>query len=338
MLSGTLRFWFSTPLSDAVMPKGLPVIPGVMHEALREALPWPWDDPRYGANALVPGRPPLEISFVEDDPEGLRFDFEPGPPGSSPARRLARAVELVRRWAGESFGPAVVREFERYLDALGAPVPGPGAKFGAFVGAACDGRGLSEAKIYFKMEDEIPAGFPVRLVIAAEAALAGVPGLAPHIASIACGRDRNIPRLYFLTREEMPLFGIRPALSAAGLEHRVPEVLSLAALLLGPDFMVPAGAAVLSFRAAAGVLDCKLEFLARALRLSRECLTRNIQTLLSERPGTRAALRRWTCALGEDGAMPELLNVVGFRVSVQGPSRFGLYASPSNWSVYGRSS
>ncbi len=87
---------------------GLPGVAGVMEEALSEALPWPWDDPRYEANALVPGRPPLEISFVEADPGTLRFDFEPGCPGTSAACRRERASYL-----GPSMGEGLLRPGNR---------------------------------------------------------------------------------------------------------------------------------------------------------------------------------------------------------------------------------
>jgi hypothetical protein len=321
-------------LERAAVLLGLPGVPGVMREALREALPWPWGDPRYGSNALIPGRPPLEVSFVEDDPGLFRLDFEPAPPGTAPARRLERGSEMVRQWAREGFAPAVVSGFERSLDLLCRPPLGAGAVFGAFLGASCDERGIAEAKIYRELDGGIPEGFPSSLIRVARAALEGdgAGGLAPHLAALACARERCIPRIYFLCREEMPLFGLRPALAAAGLEHRLPEWVSLAALFLGADLTLPAGSAVLSFRDDAGTLDCKLEFFARASRQSRESLACNLLLFLSERPTTRSALHRWTRALGEDGALPEMINVVGLRASRGQPSSFGLYASPSKWS------
>jgi len=307
---------------------GLPGIPGVVKEALHKALPFGWDDPRYKGNALVPGQAPLEVSFVETDTRALRLDFEPCGPDCSPESRRELAAEEVRGWVQACFGQAMAREFERALTSLGPQRLGPHPKFGAFLGAACDARGLAEAKIYCELPGELPEELPPPLTAIAQAARSTVPGLTPHFASLCCDRNRCLLRLYLLCHEEVPLLELRHVLAAANLEHRLPELASLSMTLTGNMLVLPASSAVLSFREVDGGFDCKLELLARALPLPNEVLAENLRQMLSGRAKTRSELQWWSRALGGDGLLPGELNVVSFRASVRDASKIGVYVSP----------
>ncbi len=320
-------------LNRVALRLGLPGVATVVAEALREALPWPWDDPRYADNALVPGRPPLEVSFAETEPGTLRFDFEPSGPGASPMRRRERASDAVCQWIKACFAAPIVRDFEDSMMSLRRPRLGLRLSFGAFLGAVCDSRGLAQAKIYWELSDDLPEGFPPRLVTVASLALSAVKGLTPHFASLACGRRGCVRRLYFMCREDVPLLELRRVLAAGRLEHRLPELALRTVALLGNGLLLPAGATVFSLHEAAGRIDCKLEFLTEALPQQHAALARNLQLVLAERPETRGAFDRWVRSLGEAGPLPERWNAVGFRVSANGPARLSLYVSPTTWST-----
>jgi hypothetical protein len=310
---------------------GLPTMPEAVCAAIRDALPWEWDDPRYGENALVPGRPPIEFSFVEAEEEVLRLDFEPCGPGTSPAARRRRALDIVTQWVSGWGVPAVVREFGRALEPLRTHPLGPEARFGAFLGATCGREGLAEAKIYWELAGELPQACSARLEEVAALVAACLPGVTPHFASLAYSRTRCVPRLYFLCREETRLIDLRPVLAAVGLEHRLPELVTLAGGFVGRALMLPAGAGVLSFREAESGIDCKLELLTRALTIRPETLIERVWLIASERGGTRTAICRWLSAFGVDGLRPGLVNVIGFRVSATRPARLGLYFTPERW-------
>lgn len=308
---------------------GLPPIPGMVVDDLREALPFPLYDTRYARNTLVPGLAPLEVSFAEAEPGVLRLDFEPyGPGGFPPAIQRQRAATMAGRWVMTCFPPAIAREYERCLDALCRQPLGPPPTFGAFLGLTFDDQGLAEVKIYLGWSAGLPDGLPARLAATARTALATVPGLTPHFASLSCGRRRCIPRLYFLCREELPLLALRGVLDAAGLTHRLAELACLILPLAGGSSVLPADCLVLSFREYAGAIDCKFELLTRALPVSPPAFAREVQRSLAQRPATRAAFQHWWHAVGGDSLWPAEINVAGFRVSLGAPAQFAAYLSP----------
>jgi hypothetical protein len=98
--------------------------------------------------------------------------------------------------------------------------------------------------------------------------------------------------------------------------------------LAGVTTILPAGAGVLSFREIAGVLDCKLEILARALPTPGRIFAESVQRSLSQRPEIRTALQQWWKAMGGTSLWPEEFNAVGFRLSPNIPAQFGAYFSP----------
>jgi hypothetical protein len=311
---------------------GLPALSASVTRPVRDALPFPANDPRYSTSALVPGRPPFELSFVEAEPAAIRFDFEPSGPACSPATRRERAIAIMRCWSREVGNSAAAGELEESLSSLAHLHVGPRATFGAFVGAACDARGLSQAKIYFELGGELPSDYPVGLANVAHGCCSRVPGLVPHFASLACGRDRCVPRLYMLCVDDVPLVALRYALAAAGLEHSHAELVARTMALCGGGGVLPAGGAVLSFSDDRGRTSCKLELLARALPLPRAALERRVGHVVWERPEMRAALHRWSRAHRGNGIVPGEITVVGFRVGTANPARLGIYVSPAEWS------
>ena len=308
---------------------GLPPIPGVVADDLREAFPFPLHDNRYAGNTLVPGLAPLEVSFAEAQPGVLRLDFQPcGQDGFPPEIQRQHAVAMARRWTAACFSPAIAHEFEWRLDALCRQSLGPPARFGGFLGLTFESQGLTEAKVYVEWSSGIPDGVPARLAATARTALTTVPGLAPHFASLSCGSRQCVPRLYFLCREELPLLALREVLDGAGLAHRLAELACLILPLAGGSSVVPAGCVVLSFREIAGAIDCKFELLAKALPMSPSAFAREVQRSLAQRPAARAAFQHWWYAVSGGSLWPPELNVAGFRVSTGDPAQFAAYVSP----------
>lgn len=309
---------------------GLPPIAGVIADDLSEALPWDLQDARYLRNTLAPGSPPVEVSFAEMQPHALRVDLEPWCFGMTPPQRRQRAAAMAVRWAAELFSPVIGREYEQSLDSVCRLPIGQSASFGAYLGATFDGRGLAEVKLYSEWNGGFPDGSPNRLVATARTALATIPGLTPHFASFSCGRSECVPRLYFICREDLPLLALRDVLDAAGLSHKLAELASLLLPLAGVGAILPAGAGVLSFRVAAGVLDCKLEILGRALPVPGRIFAESVRRTLAQRPEIRTAFQHWWTAMEGTGLWPEELNAIGFRLSSTAPAQFGAYLSPKH--------
>jgi hypothetical protein len=293
-----------------------------------EALPLALHDARYSSNTLAPGTAPVEVSFAETQPQALRVDLEPFCFGISPAQRRQRVAAIAVRWVAGLLPPVIGREYEKCLDSLCRLSIGQSARFGAFLGATFDGCGLAEVKIYSEWNRGLPDGLPERLAVTARTALATVPGLTPHFASFSCGRSGCVPRLYFLCREEVPVLALCNALETAGLSHRLPELASLIRPLAGVTTILPAGAGVLSFREVAGVLDCKLDILARALPIPGRIFAESVRRSLAQRPEIRTAFQHWWNAMGGTNHWPDEFNAVGFRLSSTNPAQFGAYLSP----------
>jgi hypothetical protein len=307
---------------------GLPAIAGVVADDLMESLPLAFLDAQYFSNSLVPGSAPVEVSFAETQPRALRVDLEPFCFGISPAERRQRAAAIAARWLVGLLPPDLNREYEKRLTSLCNLSIGQSARFGAFLGATFDACGIAEVKVYSEWNSGLPDGLPERLAETARTALATVPGLMPHFSSLSCGRAGCVPRLYFLCREEVPLLALYNVLETAGLSHRLAELACLMLPLAGVTTILPAGAGVLSFREVAGVLDCKLEILARALPISVGIFAESVRRSLAQRPEIRTALQHWWHAVGGINVWPEEFNAVGFRLSSTTPAQFGAYLSP----------
>jgi hypothetical protein len=323
---------------------GVPAPSKAVTHAVSDALPFPADDARYAGNALVPGRPPFELSFVEDDRAALRFDFVPSAL-ATPAARREQAVAIVRGWAreiasttipGRRSPAAKASEVADSLASLDRMKTGPRATFGAFVGAAYDDWGISDAEVDVELEGDLPRPFPDRLANVADACCSRVPGLVPHLASFSCGRERCVPCLQLRCADDVPVVRLRHALAAVGLEHRQSDLVAHT-MFFGLDARVlPAGSAIVSFSLDHGQGWCKVELLARALALPRAELMRRVYDVASRQHDMRVALDRWSCAHGGAGMLPGELNVVGFRFGRASRARLRIRVSPGGWQ-WGRS-
>jgi hypothetical protein len=317
-----------TWLENSARRLGLPKLPRLVMDDLRNILPSGLSDSAYAQNDLVPGGPPLEVSFAEQWPNVLRLDFAPYSDSCSPRLRCTRAAGLMGRWAAASFSGQIAHECAACIDGLQEQAPNDSATFGAFLGLTFDEAGLAETKIYQEWRAGLPQFFSKRLASLARTALATVPGLKRHFLSISCGRQRCVPRLYFLCTKELSLLALRPVLELSGLLHRLPELTALLLRLTTTAGVLPPGASVLSFREHNGQIDCKLEVLVKALPTPPSVFARAVLRFLVERPQVEGAFRDWCRAIGGDRSVPPSINAAGFRLSANAPARFAAYFTP----------
>ncbi len=289
----------------------------------------PLGDPRYGSNALAPGRVPLEHSFSELAANALRLALEPlGPTASPMARRNEAGREMRRLVQGTYGGPALEWFDERSEPFRGGQIAGD-ARFGAWFGAAFDESGMSEAKVYYELGRDGLAALPPNLQHAGQIAMSCLPGLVPVFTSIACGRTQGSQRLYFLHRGELKLLDLEPLMHRLGIGHQLPSLLGAVGLILGGRFVLPDGGALLGLRDTSRGIELKLELLVPLIPDPPEQMPELIQLHLGQRPESQRAFRHWVQAMTPDAfGVPGRLSVVSVRVSPRVGSRLSLYFHP----------
>jgi hypothetical protein len=271
----------------------------------------------YGTNALLPGLTPLEVSFSELTPEALRLDFQPDLGGG---RSPARLVAALRGTIAEHFEEDLAREFASRTRSLWAH-PGE-AGFGAFVGAACDGSGLREAKVYCPLE-WVRAGDELRPLAAA--AKAELSGLSDLMRAVGVERGGVVERAYLVCRNEIELLSLEPLLQRFGLAHRLPELVVTLLRLTGGSFVLMPGSTVIGLRRRRGGVEVKIELLPHAVPAPDRLDA--VTGLLAERPASQAAFRRWWRALAAPETHAEL-GAISVRVTRDHGVRLNVYAHP----------
>ena len=114
-----------------------------LRDLFMRTFPYPTEDPRYRANALMPMAPPFEPSFSETQPNTVRYTIEPLPPEASSIDRRDESTREMRRLLGNFMGPDSLYWFDRASE----PYRGFGGNngnlgFGAFFGNSYDRNGL----------------------------------------------------------------------------------------------------------------------------------------------------------------------------------------------------
>lgn len=292
----------------------------------------PMGDPRYRDNALLPGALPLEHSFSEIAADTLRLDMEPLGPNASPASRQQEASREMRRLVQGYYGRGALDWFDQRSEPWrGSRIHG-GARFGAWFGAAFDGDGMREAKVYYELGPGQLDDLPYNLQHVARVAVSCLPGLVPIFTSVACGRSQGAQRIYFYHQGELRLLDLEPLMNRLGIGHQLPGLLTAIGLILGGRFTLPDGAVVLSFRDTSRGIEMKLEILLPAIPDPPRQMHGLIQLHLSQRPESQRALQNWMRAMTPDevghvGSM----TVVGVRVTPQRSGRLTLYFSPAGY-------
>jgi hypothetical protein len=286
----------------------------------------PPGDPSYGANTLVPGAPPLEVSYSEREPAALRLDAEPFAPNLTPTARRAETIATVAALTRAQFGEPMA---DRFAAAVTPWIAAPPVRFGAFFGAALDAAGLAETTVYLEMSragDALPdAGRDLLRLTRAS-----LPGVAPLMHAVAAGPTGVSERLSLACLDGLRLLDLVPLLDRLDLTDRLPALLDAAIPLSGGRFDLPPGTAVIGLRRVAAGFEIKLEILVACLPVDALAVT---DQLLVDRPASAAAFRRWCVALAGDrrdiAPPPGAINVVSVRVGPRSGPEINVYLRPA---------
>jgi hypothetical protein len=286
-------------------------------------------DPRYGANALVPGSLPLEHSFSETSAHALRFEFEPLGPQASPAARQQEASREMRRLVQRYYGRPALHWFDQQTEQFRGSRLHGNARFGAFFGASYDEAGLHEAKVYYELGPGGLDDMPPNLLHACRVAMGCLPSLVPFGVSVACSRAQGAERVYFFHRGDLRLLDLEPMMNRLGVGDKLPGMLTALGLILGGRFILPAGSAVIGLRDTSRGIEMRLDVLLPAINDPPRQMHGLIQMQLEQRPESLRALRHWFQAMTPDEySSPGDISVVGVRVSPNLGSRLSLYFRP----------
>ncbi|RKH47666.1 hypothetical protein [Corallococcus sicarius] len=301
---------------------------GHLGELFERTFALPGGDPRYAGNALVPGALPLEVSFSEGAPEQLRFDVEPFGPLLAARERLAQAEHTLRAQARQSFPPATTTALDAVFEPWHGRSPGEAARFGAFFGAVLDGTGLAELKLY--RETGPVESLPSHVKQEALAVSTLLPGVEPHLHSIAVGRGGVAERLYLLCRQGLRLRGLERLAAEAGMTGSFPAFLQTVTLLTGGRLVLPPDSAIIGVRRKPDGWELKLELLPGALAPSHVARRAAVEQVLAGRPEAWRAFRRWMEAVRPEGTTSAgEITVVSVRVAPSTLPALNVYLCPS---------
>jgi hypothetical protein len=286
----------------------------------------PPGDPTFGANTLVPGAPPLEVSFSEREPAVLRFDAEPFEPDLSPTARRTETIAAVESLSREWFGGLVAERFAATVAPWTSPPP---VRFGAFFGAAINATGLAETTVYLEMPRN-GVGVPAAGRDLLELAHASLPGAVPLMHAVAAGPSGVGERLSLACRDGLRLLDLVPLLDRLALTDRLPTLLDVALPVCGGRFDLPPGVAVIGLRRGEAGFEVKLEILVACLPVDAHAVAGQ---LLVSRPAAGAAFHRWCAAVAGDlpdaARHPGTANVVSVRVGPHSGPEINVYLRPA---------
>ena len=301
---------------------------------LERTFPLPAGDPRYGANALMPGAAPLEPSFSELEPRHLRFNLEPLGPEESAVSRRDEATREMRRLVGSVFGHAALHWFDQRSEEWRGMDPGAQLKYGAFFGTAYDEDGLSSSKVYYEMSPGHAGGLPARLSSLVRLALQALPGLVPIFTSITCRRETGSQRSTFVHRGPLRLGNLQPLLQQLGMAHQLPSLMQVFGLALGGRFELPDQTVLLSLGQTDDGAELELYALLGLLPDVPENFLGLLQLGLAERPRELQALNQWLEAFTpEETRRPGKFSVLSVRVTANSPAKVSLYLRPIEFEV-----
>jgi hypothetical protein len=302
--------------------------PPQVESLLRETFARRCGDVDYRRNRLLPGRLPLELSFMESEPDALRLDLEPFGPMVGPLDRRARALGWLLDLIACVHGAARAREVEDRAARWSVPDQSWRPAFGAFLGLTFDAGGLAEGKIYFEIDPGRAAEYPGW--DADLAALSGkIEGAEPYFVSLAAGRRPAIERLYLACRRDVSVLALNGMLQAAALGAAAPAFAVAALAVTGGSFVIPAHCAIVGLRRVAGGIEIKLDVMAPPSAPGSEAAIGRLRRALAVRPDRLAALDRWLAAVAlGNGAPSAAVTLLSVRVGPDGVPRYGLYAAP----------
>lgn len=323
-----------TRLSTAARRMGTADPSAYMGRALDEAFDLPAGDPRYGRNALSPGAAPIEPSFSESEPYGLRFTMEPLGPHGSPAVKKQEAGRILRSMIAPLFGRDALYWFDRMSEDFRGTGAGAGDRFGAWVGAGFDRDGLYSAKAYYETRDDQLSGLPQPLKGYVEQARAAMPQLRPVFSTLNIRMRSGRQRVTFRVGGAVRTADFQPLLDAFGMGPLMAQLTRLFGLALGGSFEAPDGSVLLGIAPGPDGPELKIELLIAAIPQVPDSFVELLRLGLSERPRHLRALDTWMGAFTPEGSdLPGDFSVMSIKLSRNSPAQVSLYLRPMGFEI-----
>ncbi|MEM1237643.1 MAG: hypothetical protein AAGI10_11775 [Pseudomonadota bacterium] len=305
-----------------------------MGRALDEAFDLPAGDPRYGENALSPGAAPLEPSFSEAEPYGLRFTMEPLGPHGSPSIKKQEASRILRSMIAPCFGRDALYWFDRVSEDHRGTGAGAGDRFGAWIGAGFDRDGLYSAKAYYETREDQLAGLPQPLKGYVEQARASMPQLRPVFSTVTTRMRSGRQRITFRVGGAIRTEDFQPLLDSFGMGDLMAQLTRLFGLALGGSFEAPDGSILLGIAAGADGPELKVELLIAAIPQVPDSFVDLLRLGLSERPRHLRALDNWMGAFTPEGSdLPGDFSVMSIKLTRSNPAQVSLYLRPMGFEI-----
>jgi hypothetical protein len=307
----------------------------VLGPLLEKTFSLPAGDPRYAANALVPGAAPLEPSFSELEPGILRFTVEPLEPSAGAIDRRDEATREMRRLVRDFFGRDALHWFDGQSEEWRETGSGSRLKYGAFFGSSYDRDGLYSSKVYYETQPHQIESLPYSLFGLVKTALMTMPNLVPLFTSIACRREHGSQRLTFLHRGVLRLGDLGPLLEQFGLSHQLPGIMQTLGLALGGRFELPDNSVLIALEQGERGPEFELYVLLGMIPDLPPNFLDLLAMGLSERPRELNAMMRWMGAFTpESGDWPGNFSVLSVRASRHSAQpRVSLYLRPVEFEV-----
>ena len=305
-----------------------------MGRAFDDAFDLPQGDWRYGHNTLSPGAAPLEPSFSESEPYGLRFTMEPLGPHGSPAVKKHEASRQLRALIAPCFGRDALHWFDRVSEDHRGTASGAAMKFGAWMGAGFDRDGLYAAKAYYELQDGQLASLAQPLKGYVEQAREAMPQLRPLFSTISCRQSSGRQRITFRTTGPVRTDAFQPMLNAFGMDRSGPQLTRLFGLALGGSFEAPDGSVLVGITAGPDGPEIKVELLIAAIPEIPDSFVELLRLGLSERPRHLRALDNWMGAFTPEGSdMPGDFSVMSIKLTRSNPAQVSLYLRPMGFEI-----
>jgi hypothetical protein len=306
----------------------------LLNPLLQRTFPLPPGDPRYARNALTPGAAPLEASFSEGEPSGLRLTVEPLEPGAAGVDRRDEATREMRRLVGSSFGREALRWFDGASEDWRGMANGSQLNYGAFFGTAYDQDGLYSSKVYYETPPHQIESLPRSLFGLVSATLRALPRLYPLFTTIACRRDLGSQRLTFLQRGPLRLADLGPLLESLGLQDQLPKLMQIFGVALGGRFEFPEKSVLIAVGQGATGPEVELYAMLGMIPDVPPNFLDLLALGMSERPRELAALGRWLGAFTpEDANWPGHLSVLSVRVARGAAPLVSVYLRPAEFEI-----
>jgi hypothetical protein len=305
-----------------------------MGDAFEEAFDLPQGDYRYRNNTLSPGAAPLETSFSESEPYGLRFTMEPLGPHGSPGMKRQETSRQVRRLVGPMFGSNALYWFDRVSEDFRSAAGGAGLRFGGWFGAGFDRDGLYNARAYYELRDNQLDDLPQPLRDDVQRARAALPRMQPLFSTVSVRQQSGRQRITFRVLGSIRVEELRPLLAALGLEDKMAQLTRLFGLALGGVFEAPDGAVLIGIAHGPDGPELKVELLIAAIPDVPDSFVELLRLGLSERPRHLRALDSWMGAFTPEGAeLPGDFSVMSIKLTRSHPAQVSLYLRPMGFEI-----